>query len=104
MGRLRADPGEKHEPRAAISSLAEKTVFVFRRLPIPQTGALAAAESGLRLLTQAAIEKRTFRCPSPPPNFSHSFIRLDGSAKQPIRCLDDLKGRGERNVGFHCWA
>ncbi|TCP87486.1 hypothetical protein C8J42_1101 [Sphingomonas sp. PP-CE-1A-559] len=32
----------------------------FRRLPIPQTGALAAAESGLRLLTQAAIEKRTF--------------------------------------------
>ncbi|WP_207897028.1 hypothetical protein, partial [Sphingomonas sp. PP-CC-3G-468] len=36
----------------------EKQYLYFRRLPIPQTGALAAAESGLRLLTQAAIEKR----------------------------------------------
>ncbi|MES3049357.1 hypothetical protein C8J42_1322, partial [Sphingomonas sp. PP-CE-1A-559] len=57
MGRLRADPGEKHEPRVAISSPVEKQYLYFRRLPIPQTGALAAAESGLRLLTQAAIEK-----------------------------------------------
>ncbi|TCP91995.1 hypothetical protein C8J42_103688 [Sphingomonas sp. PP-CE-1A-559] len=38
----------------------------FRRLPIPQTGALAAAESGLRLLTQAAIEKRSLRHIAPP--------------------------------------
>jgi len=44
----------------AISSPVEKQYLYFRRLPIPQTGALAAAESGLRLLTQAAIEKRTF--------------------------------------------
>ena len=61
MGRLRADPGEKHEPRVAISSPVEKQYLYFRRLPIPQTGALAAAESGLRLLTQAAIEKADVR-------------------------------------------
>jgi hypothetical protein len=45
----------------------------FRRLPIPQTGALAAAESGLRLLTQAAIEKRTLRPPCSLPSFGRSF-------------------------------
>ena len=77
MGRLRADPGEKHEPRVAISSLAERTVFVFRRLPIPQTRALAAAESGLRLLTQAAIEKRTLGVSNSLPSFGHSFIAND---------------------------
>ncbi|MBB5712616.1 hypothetical protein FHT02_003876, partial [Sphingomonas xinjiangensis] len=31
------------------------------RFPIHHTGALAAAESSLRLLTQAAIEKPPFR-------------------------------------------
>lgn len=29
MGRLRADPGEKHEPRVAISSPAEKQYLYF---------------------------------------------------------------------------
>jgi len=35
---------------------------------------------------------RTFRRPSAPPNFSHSFIRLDGSTRRLIRCLNGLKG------------
>ncbi len=34
MGRLRADPGEKHETRVAISSPAEIPAFCVRRLPI----------------------------------------------------------------------
>jgi len=83
MGRLRADPGEKHEPRVAISSPVEKQYLYFRRLPIPQTGALAAAESGLRLLTQAAIEKRTLKSRSSPPETSCLFIcdfRIVGQA------------------------
>jgi hypothetical protein len=62
MGRLCADPGEKHEPRVTISSPAEIPAFLrFVAYQSVTTGALAAAESGVRLLTQAAIEKRTFR-------------------------------------------
>jgi hypothetical protein len=80
MGRLRADPGEKHEPRVAISSPVEKQYLYFRRLPIPQTGALAAAESGLRLLTQAAIEKRTLKMD---PYFPTAAIRLHTGALGP---------------------
>jgi len=57
----------------AISSPVEKQYLYFRRLPIPQTGALAAAESGLRLLTQAAIEKRTLLCRFRFPHVCHSF-------------------------------
>ncbi|TCM01181.1 hypothetical protein, partial [Sphingomonas sp. PP-CC-3G-468] len=52
----------------------EKQYLYFRRLPIPQTGALAAAESGLRLLTQTAIEKRTLRASVQLPNFGRLFI------------------------------
>jgi hypothetical protein len=57
MGRLRADPGEKHEPRVAISSLAEHQhpyVVAYQAI----TGAPAAVKNGRRLLTKAAIEKR----------------------------------------------
>ncbi len=50
MGRLRADAGEKRTPGGDLKP-GRKQIFVFRHLPIPQTGALAAAESGLRLLT-----------------------------------------------------
>jgi hypothetical protein len=62
MGRLRADPGEKHEPRVAISSPAEKQYLYFVAYQSVTTGALAAAESSMRLLTQAAIEKPTDNC------------------------------------------
>jgi hypothetical protein len=41
----------------------------------------------------AETHKRTFRCPSQPPNFCHSFIGMDGRARQPIHCLDGLEGR-----------
>ena len=51
MGRPRADPGEKHEPRVAISSLAENEHLQFAAYRSVTTGALAAAETGLRLLT-----------------------------------------------------
>ena len=59
MGRLRADPGEKHEPRVAASSSATIQHLPFVAYQSFTTGALAAAESDLRLLTTAAIEKRT---------------------------------------------
>jgi hypothetical protein len=58
----------------AISSPVEKQYLYFRRLPIPQTGALAAAESGLRLLTQAAIEKQTLRASGQLLNSGHLFM------------------------------
>jgi len=58
----------------AISSPVEKQYLYFRRLPIPQTGALAAAESGLRLLTQAAIEKWTLRPPRSLLSSGRSFM------------------------------
>ena len=57
MGRLRADPGEKHEPRVAISSSAENQHLYFVAYQSFTTGAPATAESGLRPLTQTAIEK-----------------------------------------------
>jgi hypothetical protein len=65
MGRLRADPGEKHEPRVAISSPTEH--LDLRRspgvpLPISTTAVFFATEDGLRRLTQAAIEKPSFAC------------------------------------------
>ena len=59
MGRLRADPGEKHEPRVAISSSAEKQ-YLYPVAYHSSDGALGAAESSLCLLTQAAIEKQPF--------------------------------------------
>ncbi|WP_207897029.1 hypothetical protein, partial [Sphingomonas sp. PP-CC-3G-468] len=69
----------------------EKQYLYFRRLPIPQTGALAAAESGLRLLTQAAIEKRSFvQFPPYPARSSNQqsspseFARLKHVAVIPI--------------------
>jgi hypothetical protein len=60
MGRLCADPGEKHEPRVAISSSAENQNLQFVAYQSVTTGALATAESSVRLLTKAAIEKRSF--------------------------------------------
>jgi hypothetical protein len=60
MGRLRADPGEKHEPRVAISRSAENQHSHFVVYQSNTTGALAAAENDLRLLTSAAIEKPPF--------------------------------------------
>lgn len=60
MGRLRADPGEKHEPRVAISNLAENQYINFAAYQLFTTGAPAAADTGLCLLTQAAIEKGPF--------------------------------------------
>ena len=59
MGRLRADSGEKHEPVCGDFKPGRKTVFGSRGLPTRQTGALTAAESGPRVLNQAAIEKPT---------------------------------------------
>jgi hypothetical protein len=61
MGRLCADPGEKHEPRVAISSSAENQNLQFVAYQSVTTGALATAESSVRLLTKAAIEKQTLR-------------------------------------------
>lgn len=60
MGLLRADPGEKHEPRVATSSSAETQYLHFVACLSVTTGAFATAESGVCLLTQAAIEKPTF--------------------------------------------
>ena len=57
MGRPRADPGEKHEPRVAISSSAEIHRLHFVAYQSVTTDAPAAAMSDLRLLTRAAIEK-----------------------------------------------
>lgn len=37
--------------------------------------------------------KTTFRFPSPPSNFSHSFIGVDGGARRPTRCLNGQSGR-----------
>jgi hypothetical protein len=59
MGRLCADPGEKHEPRVAISSSAEKHLRAVAYQPVA-AGALATAQNTLCPLTQAAIEKRSF--------------------------------------------
>ena len=60
-GRLRVDPGERHEPRVAISSSAENQHSHFVVYQSDTTGALAAAENDLRLLTSAAIEKLLFK-------------------------------------------
>lgn len=57
MGRLRADPGEKHEPRVAISSSAETQQLDAVAYRSITTGAPATVTNGLRLLTKAAIEK-----------------------------------------------
>ena len=51
MGRLRTDPGEKHEPRVTISSSAENKHFHFVACQSVITGALPTAESNQRLLT-----------------------------------------------------
>lgn len=51
MGRLRADPGEKHEPCVAISSSAKNQNLQFVVYKSVITGALEATETGLRLLT-----------------------------------------------------
>jgi len=61
MGRPRADPGEKHEPRVAISSSAENQRLQIDAYQSVTTGAFATPESAVRLLTKAAIEKRPFR-------------------------------------------
>jgi hypothetical protein len=60
MGRLRADPGEKHEPRVAISSSASTQDLYFVACHSVTTGAFAAPENDVRLLTEAAIEKLPF--------------------------------------------
>ncbi|WP_235524601.1 hypothetical protein, partial [Sphingomonas sp. Leaf230] len=60
-----------------------KQYLYFRRLPIPQTGALAAAESGLRLLTQAAIEKQTLTPLPSLPNFGGWFIFANNRFSSP---------------------
>jgi hypothetical protein len=59
----------------AISS-SQKSVSVFRHIPIRQTGALAAVESGLRLLAQAAIEK---------PMFESGGARSAGGGAKPVK-------------------
>lgn len=60
MGRPRANPGEKHEPRVAISRSAKNQYLHFVACPSDTTGSFVKAESGVCLLTQAAIEKQTF--------------------------------------------
>jgi hypothetical protein len=60
MGRPRADPGEKHESRVAISRSAKNQYLHFVACPSDTTGSFVKAESGVCLLTQAAIEKLTF--------------------------------------------
>jgi len=73
IGRLRADPGEKHEPRVATSSSAETQYLHFVACPSLTTGAFATAGSGVCLLTQAAIEKQTFSALLTLRKFVHRF-------------------------------
>jgi len=51
MGRLHADPGEKHEPRVAISGSQEPRTCNSSSTKSVTTGALEATETDLRLLT-----------------------------------------------------
>jgi hypothetical protein len=60
LGRLRADPGKKHEPRVAISRSAKNHYPHLVACPSVKTGSFVTAESGVRLLTKAAIEEQPF--------------------------------------------
>ncbi|MEG3178854.1 hypothetical protein U1872_21710, partial [Sphingomonas sp. RB3P16] len=71
----------------------QKTVFELRCLPIRQTGALAAAGSGLRLLTQAAIEKPPFRRAYLLPNSRRPFSSQDGRLFARRRLKAEISSR-----------